>query len=146
MPALAAPAMLIVAAVGASVIALLGRSASVAQLSGALAAAVAGYAIWNWPVPRLDLARAALLAAGAGWLGLMTQMTLFTKAEPWALLVLLLVFVADQPAARAIAKVVPSGNWFGRAIGPLGHGLLIAVPAAIAVVIANALAPVGTGY
>jgi hypothetical protein len=73
-------------------------------------------------------------------------MVLFTRAEPWALLALLLVFVADQPAARAVSRVLPSGNWFGRAVGPLAHGLLLAVPAAVAVVIANALASPGSGY
>ena len=143
---LAAPALLVVAAVGASFVALFGRSASIAQLSGALAAATAGYAIWNWPVARIDLARAALFAAGAAWLGLMTQMFLFTRAEPWALLALLLVFVGDQPATRVVARLLPSSNWFGRAVGPLAHGVLVAIPAAIAVFVASALASPGTGY
>jgi len=143
---LSGPAMLVVAAVGASLIALFGRSASIAQLSGALAAATAGYAIWNWPVARMDLARAAMFAAGAAWLGLMTQMVLFTRAESWALLALLAVFVADQPAARAVARFLPSSNWFGHAVSPLAHGVLVAIPAAVAVFIASALAPPGTGY
>ncbi len=144
--ALAAPALLVVAAIGASLVALFGRSASIAQLSGALAAATAGYAIWNWPLARMDLARAGLFAAGAAWLGLMTQLVLFTRAESWALLALLAVFAADQPAASAVARLLPSHNWFGRAVGPLVHGLLVAIPAALAVVIASALAPPGTGY
>ena len=144
--ALAAPALLVVAGVGASLVALFGRSASVAQLFGALAAASAGYAIWNWPVARMEIARAALFAAGATWLALVTQMVLFTKAEPWALLALLLVFVADQPAAGIVARLLPSGNWFGRALGPLAHGALIAIPAALAVFIASMLASPGTGY
>jgi len=143
---LAAPALLVVAAIGASLVALLGRSASIAQLSGALAAATAGYAVWNWPVERMDLARAALFAAGAAWLGLMTQMVLFTRAEPWALVALLAVFVADQPAARAVARFLPTNNWYGRAVSPLAYGALVAIPAAVAVFIASALAPPATGY
>ncbi len=143
---LAAPALLVVVAVGASLVALYSRSASIAQLAGALGAATAGYAFWNWPTERMELARAALFGAGAAWLGLMTQLALFTRAEMWALVALLVVFLADQPAARVVARFLPTGNWFGRAVGPLAHGALVAIPAAAAVVIAQALAPSGSGY
>lgn len=143
---LAAPTLLLVAAVGASLVALTGRSASIAQLSGALAAATAGYAIWNWPVERMEIARAALFGAGAIWLGFMTQLVLFTRAELWALVALLIVFAADKPAQRAVARVLPSGNWLERVVGPVAHGALVAIPAVAAVAIAHAFTDSGPAY
>jgi hypothetical protein len=133
---LAAPVALAVAAAGLSLVALYGRSASIAQLAAALAAAVAGYALWNWPVQRMALARAAVLAAGSLLLGLATQSLLFTKAQAAALALLLLALFADRPAAWLLARLVPPPGRLGKALAPLVLALVAALPAAGAVAIA----------
>ena len=143
---LAAPVAVAVAAAALSLVALYGRSASIAQLAAALAAAVAGYAVWSWPVQRMALSRAAVLGAGALFLGLATQALLFTKAQMPALALLLAALFADRPAAWLLARLVPPSGRLGKALAPVLLALVAALPAGAAVAVARLAADPGRPF
>jgi hypothetical protein len=135
-----AAVILAVAAAAAAAVALFGRSASIAQLCAALAAATAGYALLPWLAPGGGCGRAATAAGGAAFLALATQMVAFTAAAPWALLVLLAAFLADRRAGRLAATGVR------RLLEPVPVAFAAAVPAAAAVALAWLLSSGGTPY
>jgi len=95
--------MLLAAALGLGAIALTASSASLAQAAFALAAALGGFLLWNWPVPRFPAGAALLLGGLAALAGLLAQAALFTRGQPAVLLPLLLVAFADLPARRFAA-------------------------------------------
>ena len=107
------------AAAGLALIALFGATASVFQLATALAAAVAGFALWNWPVVRFPPGATLLLGAGGAFIAIAGLLTLFSEASRVALLVLVLVFFSDTFTAgirvgqgrveRILAPVVTTG-------------------------------------
>lgn len=99
-PGLAAPVMLGFGALGVALIAFLAHSASIAQLAFALAAAIAGFGLWNWPRPRYRFGMAALLGGAGALLGLVAVLVLYSRASPIALALLLPIFFADIPARR----------------------------------------------
>jgi len=134
---LTAAVVIMVAAAALALVALLGRSASISQLAAALAAAMAGLALWNWPVARIAGGRAATFAGGALLLALASQALLFTEAAAAALAVLLLVPFADRPAGWLLARLVAPGGRIGQALAPVVLALAAAVPAAVAVAIAH---------
>ena len=125
--------MALVAAVGASGVALLGASGSIAQQFGIMAAALGGFLLWNWPVSRYAFGLAAVLGAGGGIVALAVSMALFTDSNRIAVAVLMLAFLA-----RPVAEKLPLAK--SKGIGPIVLGLTSAVPAAIAVAIAFAAA------
>ena len=118
-----APAALLAAAIGIGGLAIVAASASVGQLGLALAAAIGGYLLWNWPVTRDGFGATGLLAGGVVALSLILQLALFTRA-PWpALAVLGLCFAAAG---------LPAGGGSGglrRAAGAVLHLGLALVPA-----------------
>ena len=127
-----APVALVAASIGATIVAFLGETVSLAQGYGALAAAAGGYALWNWPAPRYPFGAAGLLGAASAFLALTTIMFLFTETNKWALAVVLLVFLCP-PAAR----MMPLGK--SDAWAPVIAGITSAIPVAIAVAIASVL-------
>ena len=128
---------LLIAALGTGVIAeLSGSSASIAQLAFALATALGGFMLWNWPVHRYPHGAALLLGVGGALAGIVFWLVLFTKTNPIPLAILLLVFFADLAANR-----VRSGDGpVGRALKPIVLGIACLIPAAAAIGIAYMLA------
>ena len=78
--------MLVVAGVGLALVAMMSGSALLFELSLGLAAAVAGTALWLWPVPRISLGVSGLLVAVIGWLALAQGTALLTSVRPGAVL------------------------------------------------------------
>lgn len=87
-------AMLAVAGVGLALVAMMSGSALLFELSLGLAAAVAGSALWLWPVPRISLGASGLLVAVIGWLSLAQGTALLTSVRPGAVLLLAAAFSA----------------------------------------------------
>ncbi|MDP6843158.1 MAG: hypothetical protein QGH73_15920 [Rhodospirillales bacterium] len=124
--------MLLFAAIGVSIVALLGASASIAQLAGTLAAAIGGFLLWNWPWARYPLGAAGVLGGGGVLLSLVLTLGLFSEdvSRP-ALGLLILIFLAPPLAAR-----LPLGRH--AVLGPVVLGIVAAIPVAIAALIAFA--------
>ncbi|MBS0342326.1 MAG: hypothetical protein JSS56_17540 [Proteobacteria bacterium] len=87
-------ATLVVAGVGLALLAMMSGSALLFELSLGLAAAVAGTALWLWPVPRVSLGASGLLVAVIGWLSLAQGVALTTSVRPGAVLLLAAAFSA----------------------------------------------------
>jgi len=124
--------MLVMAATGLAIVAWWGRTASAAQLAGALAAATGAFLLLSALFTRFRFAEAAVLGGGAALLAIAGQLALYTGASPWALAVLILVFFADHAARR-----IRLGNGArARGAAPVLLALVAAVPVAGAGVIA----------
>lgn len=137
-----APVMLLVAALGLAGVAAQSASISIAQLVGALAAALGGFLLWNWPVARYPFGWAGLLGGAGGLLALATQTTLFTAASPVALGLLALVFLADLALDP---RRLDASAW-RRALAPVLLALICALPAAAAVAVAFFTGRSGSPY
>ena len=125
------PVIGLVLAVGLAVVAMTAASAAIAQTAGAVAAALGGYLLWNWPVARFWAGGPLVLAVAAALGALATQALLFTKGHPGALAPLVLVAFADAAAARL--GIGAGGGVLARALQPVVLALLAAVPAALAI-------------
>jgi len=118
-------------------LAFMGASASIAQNAGALSAALGGLLIINWPKRRFGLNAVARLVPIMVLAALATQITLFTTAPAWVLVLLLPALFADQfldrwqasytaltrPVFIAFIATVPavaalSAAWFAVSSGP----------------------------
>lgn len=129
-----------IASLATAGIAHFGDSTSLAQLSGALAAALGGFMLWNWPVHRYAHGGALLLGAGGALASIIYVLVLYTpEANKIALALVLLVFFADLAAKR----VSLGERAFGRSLRPIVLGLACLLPAVIAVVIAYFMADTG---
>lgn len=128
----------LVASVGVSVVALVGASASLAQLSGGLAAAMGGVLVLAFVAlvlfgSRYGFGAVGLFGAGGTLLALSYVLVLFTEdASPWALAILSAIFLTD---------LVPLKIRFGsgavqRALQPVALTIIAAIPAAIAIGVA----------
>lgn len=100
--------LMLVLCLGLGSIALFGRSAAFTQFSFALAAAVGGFLLLNWPKPRFAMGSAVLIGAGGTLTAIGAILVLFSRAERWALAVLLLTLIADPLCRRVLPK---SGPW-----------------------------------
>lgn len=116
--------MLMMLAAGLGAVAALSADPLMARLSWALAAAVAGFLVWNWA--GLPMMGAALLGGGAAALAIGQTLWLTGRVSGWVLLVLLLTLFADGTAG-----LIPAGS------GPLRR---LARPPILALV---CLLPVG---
>lgn len=130
---------LLVGALGASLVALIGSSASISQLSIGLAAASGGFLLWNWPKSRFSFGTAALFGGAGALVALVSALTLFASASKLALILLIPVFFADRLAVRLPMASKP-------AVGALVLGVVCLVPAAIAVLAAYLSSEGGSGY
>ena len=92
--------MLVLAALGLAGAAFNAGSLVLFQAALALAAAAGGFALWNWPRPRLPPGPAGILVGGGGLLSLAMLLLTLTEIRPWALVPLLAVFFTDRLARR----------------------------------------------
>lgn len=126
------PIMLLVTAASLGGIAAIAGSLSIAQLGFALAAALGGFMLWNWPRPRYPFGAAGLLGAGVPVLTLALLTLLLTDVSPWSLTPLVLIFVADPFSRR-----LPAGTGLLRqTLQPVYLVLVASVPGAAAVALA----------
>ncbi len=140
---LAAPLMILLATIGLSAIAFIATSASIAQTCAALAAALGGYMLWNWPKFRFPFGAAGVVGVGATAIFLGSQMALYTRANEWALAILLLVPFADL----AFRRIGPGQGTVGNLVAPLVIGIACAIPAIAAVAVAHFMSSGGgSGY
>ncbi|MGR4869350.1 hypothetical protein ACIPRI_10830 [Variovorax sp. LARHSF232] len=127
-------AMLVVAGVGLALLSMMSGSALLFEMSLALAAAVAGAALWLWPVPRISFGASGLLAAVVAWLVLAQGTALLTTVRPGAVLLLAAAFCSCA-LVRVLRRRLHRGE--GRA---WAESLLVAAVAALWVAAALALA------
>ena len=127
--------LLLVASVGLAGVAYVGASVSLAQLAGGIAAAAAGFLLWNWPVARWRFGAMGVLAGGGAFVAAAAGLALRLTGPPYlslSLALLLLVFLAEPVAAR-LAFGRPGGGLVARAAAPVALGLVAAVPALAAI-------------
>ncbi len=122
----AAPLLALALAVGGT--ALIGSSASIAQMGLALAAATGGFLVWNWPVERHVWGLSGQAAFGVVIL-LACVLTLFTQTQTAVLLLALPALFADRLRRRL--RVPDTG--FGRAVATAAVTALAVLPALVAV-------------
>ncbi len=127
-----ATVVLFAAALGLAAISLLGRTASYAQLGGALAAAAGGFLLWNWPVARFPFGAAAVLGAGGAFAAMGTNVIFYTQSSLFAMACLLPVFFVGVVADRL---PIPRGS-SGQALRPVVLAVLASIPVGAAVSIA----------
>lgn len=138
--AAAAAVKLTVAAGALTLVAVIGASASFGQISGALAAATAGFLVWLWPRPRFPFGATAALGAGGVFVALTGAIAVFTNAPKAALALLFPVFFADIALARLHAR----SRGARRTLRPILVGLAAAIPALAAIALAQRFG--GSGY
>jgi hypothetical protein len=137
-PSINATVALIVGALGLAGGALTAGSIVLFQLAAAAAAALCGFALWNWPKARFPFGAVGILGAGVGVLALAASTLLITGIRPWALLALAAVFFVDP-----IARRLPVSPRFGRqSVEPIYVALLALVPAVVAVLLATPAEPI----
>lgn len=128
--------MLVLAALGLSGAAFNAGSLVLFQLGLALAAAVGGFVLWNWPRPRLRFGPSGRLAGAIGLLGIIALLLMLSDIRPWALLSLLPVFFADRAA-----RLLPVPRRADRqAVEPV-YVVLVSLPFVAATVLLSAPAP-----
>lgn len=129
------PVLLIVAAIGTSGVALLGRTATLALLSGAIAAATGAIALWNYVArirgsARGGFDRTALLAAAGGLAVICALLVLYTPTASRIALVGVLLVPFSEPVARRIRLGSGAAE---RILSPIVHAAVAAVPALAAI-------------
>ena len=127
-----APIMFLVAASSLGGVAAIEGSLSIAELGFALAAALGGFMLWNWPKPRYPFGAAGLLGGGMAVLALAFLAMLLTDASAWTLTPLVLIFFADSLSRR-----LPAGAGLLRqALQPVYLVVVSAIPGAVAIALA----------
>lgn len=112
--------------------ALIGSSASIAQMALALAAAAGGFLLWNWPVARHGWEQAGRAALGIAVL-LAAVLALFTRADAAVLLLTLPALLAgrvrpplpDTPAGRAAGAAAVTVLTLMPALAAIGAAYLL---------------------
>jgi UDP-N-acetylmuramyl pentapeptide phosphotransferase/UDP-N-acetylglucosamine-1-phosphate transferase len=131
---------LMIACIALALVSIFGASASLGQLAGALAAAVAGFLAWNWPVARFPTGAAAVLGGGLTFVALIGVVAVFTDAPKPALAMLLPIFFADL----ALSRMPRVQGGIKQAVRPILLAAVAAIPALAAVGLASLLS--GGGY
>ncbi len=121
------PSMVVMAALGVAGASFNAGSLVLFQLALAVAASVGGFALWNWPKPRLPFLASAVLTAGIGGFAVSLLTLLLTDIRPWALVPVALVFFTD-----AIARRLPSFGFQRPTIEPIYIAVLGALLALVA--------------
>ena len=127
--------MLLAASLGSSGIALYGTSASIAQFCGALAAALGGFLLWNWPRPRDVFGGGGVCGAGGALVFLLSVLAFYTRASKLALLLACGALGADALISRMEFPLLRST--VGR---PFGVAAAALIPVALALAVAHATA------
>ena len=133
--------MILLAAIGLAGVAFVSGSLSIAQIATALAAAVGGVTLWNWPTVRFPCGAAGVVGGGSVLLALMALTFLLTDASLVALAPLVFVFFANTVSRRLSV----SGRLRG-VLDPIYLVLVAAVPAVLAIVLAHVFAPTDNAY
>ena len=97
--AVLALAMIVLAALGLAGASFNAGSLTLLQAALALAAAVGGFALWNWPVPRLPFNVVGVAVGALGCFAVALLLLLLTEIRPWALLPLPLIFLSAVKAS-----------------------------------------------
>lgn len=126
---------LLIAAISLAAIALIGTSASYAQLAGTLAAAVAGFLFWLWPVGRSRFAASAVFSGGLVFIAMVAAVAVFTTAPKPALGLLLPIFYAD----RALGPLDTGIHKLNQALKPVLLAIIALIPAIAAIGLAHLL-------
>jgi len=134
--------MILAAALGLAGLAFFGASASVAQLSGVVAAAAGGLLLWNWPFSRHGFGVAGVLGGGGAIMGLAAILLFFSEANPLALAMLAGVFLAAPLAER----LAPGRGGLARAMRPIALAIVAAIPVLAALGVAFLMDGVDGGY
>ncbi|MBF5093686.1 hypothetical protein F1643_03380 [Azospirillum sp. INR13] len=114
--------------------ALIGSSASIAQMALALAASAGGFLLWNWPVERHGWGLSGRVATGIAVL-LAGVLTLFSQAQTAVLLLALPALLAGH-----VGRFVPQGHGLvGRAASSAAVTVVAVLPALVAIGAAYAL-------
>ena len=124
-----APIQLAVAAIGLGVLAWVGGSGLLAQISAAVAFAVSGFLIWNWPVFRFPPGAALVMGAAVPLAAIGGALTLSGTVGGGALAILVLIFFSDW-LAGAISL---GGSSLAQAMRPIlvaAAGMLVVAGAA----------------
>ncbi|MBP2293803.1 hypothetical protein [Azospirillum rugosum] len=132
--AVASAAVLLALALAIGGTALIGSSASIAQMALALAAATGGFLLWNWPVERHGWGVSGRVASGTAVL-LAGVLALYTQTEAAVLLLALPALLAERLGRRL--PLPDSG--LGRAAGGAAVTVLSVLPALIAIGVAYLL-------
>ncbi len=127
-------AMLVLASCGLAALAMMSGSALLFELSLGLGAALAGCALWLWPVARIAFGASGVIVALLAWLALAQATASLTSARPGALLLLAASFTSGS-LVRWGHRRLRRGE--GR---PWVETLLVAAVAALWVAAALALA------
>ncbi|CAO3402537.1 hypothetical protein [Azospirillum palustre] len=114
--------------------ALIGSSASIAQMALALAASAGGFLLWNWPVERHGWGLSGRVATGIAVL-LAAVLALFTQTQAAVLLLALPALFAGH-----IRRFLPQGDGLiGRAASSAAVTVVAVLPALVAIGAAFAL-------
>jgi hypothetical protein len=114
--------------------ALIGSSASIAQMALALAASAGGFLLWNWPVERHGWGLSGRVATGIAVL-LAAVLALFTQTQAAVLLLALPALLAGR-----VRRVIPQGDGLiGRAASAAAVTVVAVLPALVAIGAAYAL-------
>ncbi|PWC31385.1 hypothetical protein [Azospirillum sp. TSO35-2] len=121
-------ASLLALALAVGSIALIGSSASIAQMALALAAAAGGFLLWNWPVERHAWGMSGQAALGIVVL-LAGVLALFTQSQATVLLLALPALLADR-----VRRYLPvPATRFGQAAGAAAVTVAAVLPALVAI-------------
>ena len=127
--AIASPTMLLAAAFGASLVAFIGAASSFSQLLAACTAGAGGFLLWNWPKVRFPFSAGAIFGGGGAFYAVAASSVLFSDSAKAASALILLVF--------AVGFLHPRMNTAARPVsGPILFGLVCAIPAVAAILIA----------
>ncbi|MBP2230885.1 hypothetical protein J2847_004194 [Azospirillum agricola] len=124
----ASAAVLLALSLSVGVTALIGSSASLAQLGLALTAATGGFLLWNWPTERHLWGASGRIALGLPVL-LAAILALYTQVQA-ATLLLALPALAAGPLRRRLP--IPDTG-FGPALGTVAVTVLAVLPALVAI-------------
>lgn len=114
--------------------ALIGSSASIAQMALALAASAGGFLLWNWPVERHGWSLSGRVATGIAVL-LAAVLALFTQTQAAVLLLALPALFAGH-----VRRFLPQGDGLiGRAVSSAAVTVVAVLPALVAIGAAYAL-------
>ncbi|MDM0016143.1 hypothetical protein [Variovorax saccharolyticus] len=124
-----APASLVVAGIGLAAVAFLSGSALLFELGLSIAAAIAGCALWLWPVARIGFGACGAVVSVIAWLAMAQGVALLTPVHSGVLLLL----------AGALLSG-PMLRWLPGSLRPAMHALIVAALAALWVAAAVMLA------
>lgn len=114
-------------------IAFLAPSASITQLSIAVAAILGGFLIWNWPKQRVQFSGTGIFLFGSTLIWIAGQMSLYTRASDLALLAVLLILLVPVIQTRLVGSRLSENTVFA----PVVTGIISTIVGCSAIFIAS---------